>query len=230
MREFSHSLIVSLTTVTDSEARPNFSVPTKTTKLLKSHISRSRGTVRRDDAAPTCQTTMAARQILCLVLYCLSLLASSEAGLRQKFIETSSDVAVREDVAMAEGDEVSQEYDQTDRRRIATAKRVGDDGPGFSVFPLFPLQLCEGDCDSNSDCAGDLVCHQRDSGDGVTSDCSASSSFISGSVDICVKSSSEDSSSGSGGGSTSGGVILRLWWQKGMLKSRFRLPRHQIVL
>jgi hypothetical protein len=178
---------------------------------------------------------MVARQILCLVLSCLSLFSLSEAGLRQKITETSVDVAVREQIAMAKSDEATHEHDQTDRRRLATAKKVGDDsgGSGFSIFPLFPLGLCEGDCDSNSDCAGDLVCHQRDSGDGVTSDCSASSDFISGSTDICVTSSSggssSGSSSGSSNGSTSGGIILKMWWQKGKLvpcmpKSRQIVP------
>jgi hypothetical protein len=28
----------------------------------------------------------------------------------------------------------------------------------------FPLAICEGDCDVDGDCAGDLVCYQRDSG------------------------------------------------------------------
>jgi hypothetical protein len=30
--------------------------------------------------------------------------------------------------------------------------------------PLLPLHHCEGDCDRDTDCAGDMICYQRDRG------------------------------------------------------------------
>jgi hypothetical protein len=30
--------------------------------------------------------------------------------------------------------------------------------------PSLPLQHCEGDCDKDMDCAGDMICYQRDRG------------------------------------------------------------------
>ncbi len=41
---------------------------------------------------------------------------------------------------------------------------VGNDG---SPSEVFPLGLCQGDCDDDDECAGDLICHQRGRNDAV---------------------------------------------------------------
>lgn len=49
----------------------------------------------------------------------------------------------------------------------------------------FPLQRCEGDCDRDSDCAGDMVCHQRDAYEFVPNCAGAEELYSSG--DFCVE-------------------------------------------
>lgn len=58
----------------------------------------------------------------------------------------------------------------------------GNDGNPTSSFPL---GLCEGDCDRNSDCEGDLVCFQRNPGEEVPG-CRGGKSDTSRS-DYCVR-------------------------------------------
>jgi len=58
---------------------------------------------------------------------------------------------------------------------------VGDGGSPASVFPL---GRCLGDCDRDSDCAGDLVCYQRSSSDDDVPGCDGSPE---GSDDYCVR-------------------------------------------
>jgi hypothetical protein len=43
-------------------------------------------------------------------------------------------------------------------------KKVGNDGSPRSVYPLGE---CQGECDKNEDCEGELICFQRDPGDPV---------------------------------------------------------------
>lgn len=40
-------------------------------------------------------------------------------------------------------------------------------GNELDISTLFPLSGCEGDCDNDSDCRGDLVCYQRDAHEAV---------------------------------------------------------------
>lgn len=47
------------------------------------------------------------------------------------------------------------------------------------------LGLCEGDCNTNAECRGDLVCLQRDAGDSAPG-CNLSSSQRNSRVDFCV--------------------------------------------
>ena len=51
----------------------------------------------------------------------------------------------------------------------------------------YPLGLREGDCDGDSDCTGDLVCHQRDGSDPVPSCAGRGDSK----TDYCIHSSDE---------------------------------------
>jgi len=53
------------------------------------------------------------------------------------------------------------EKEYTDPRPLA---KVGNDGLPVEVFPLGP---CEGDCDSDKECAGPLVCFDRSGGEAV---------------------------------------------------------------
>lgn len=47
---------------------------------------------------------------------------------------------------------------------------------------VFPLGVCEGDCDDDGDCDGDLICYQRDSGS--VPGCSGTPS---GNLDYCIR-------------------------------------------
>ena len=64
---------------------------------------------------------------------------------------------------------------------------------------------CEGDCDTNSDCAGDLQCFQRDADSDVVPGCATTGYVTTRSPhDYCYKSGSGSDTSGSGSGSGSG--------------------------
>jgi hypothetical protein len=81
---------------------------------------------------------------------------------------------------------------------------VGNDGnPG----DVFPLGRCEGDCDSNGDCEGDLICIQRDDNEEVPG---CGGSAIAG-VDYCTDSSYRPDSIGNGDYN----FQLRLYWKSG---------------
>lgn len=55
-----------------------------------------------------------------------------------------------------------------------------------SSNPLHALQLeCEGDCDDDDECAGDLICSSRDANEAVPG-CSGDKAEFSG-KDFCVK-------------------------------------------
>lgn len=48
-----------------------------------------------------------------------------------------------------------------------TSKALVVEGNNGSPASAFPLGLCEGDCDSDSDCEGGLTCYQRDANESV---------------------------------------------------------------
>lgn len=83
-------------------------------------------------------------------------------------------------------------------------------GNNGSPSSAFPLKKCEGDCDSDDDCAGNLVCFQR-SGSQSVPGCSGGSSYKE-SHDFCVEPSS---GGGGGGGSSSSSFYLKLYWEQG---------------
>jgi hypothetical protein len=91
-------------------------------------------------------------------------------------------------------------------------KRKGNDGSPSSAFPL---GMCEGDCDNDSECAGDLVCFQRRANQAVPG-CSGGTSDSSP-TDYCV----ESTTLGTTGGVSSADFILRLYWEKGALTQHF---------
>ena len=66
----------------------------------------------------------------------------------------------------------------------ATLDVVGNNREPSSVFPL---AQCEGDCDSDEDCAGDLICFQRDADNDVVPGCVGTPG---GESDYCIKQSS----------------------------------------
>jgi hypothetical protein len=55
-------------------------------------------------------------------------------------------------------------YSNPKERRLQSVAVVGDNG---SPSSRFPLGLCQGDCDRDSDCAGTLRCFQRNGGQDV---------------------------------------------------------------
>jgi hypothetical protein len=85
-------------------------------------------------------------------------------------------------------------------------KRKGNDGSPSSAFPL---GMCEGDCDNDSECAGDLVCFTRRAYQAVPG-CSGGVTD-STPTDYCV----ESTSLGTSGGVPSSDFILKLYWEKG---------------
>lgn len=80
-----------------------------------------------------------------------------------------------------------------DRRKLQSVDVVADNGRPSGAYPL---SLCQGDCDSDDDCDGDLVCFLRDGGDSVPG-CSGGESENAG-ADVCVI-------RGGGGGDNGGG-------------------------
>ena len=60
--------------------------------------------------------------------------------------------------------------------------RVGNDG---KPEQLYPLTLCQGDCDNDDECAGDLICHQREPFEAVPG-CTGGQSE-SGRTDFCIR-------------------------------------------
>jgi hypothetical protein len=95
-------------------------------------------------------------------------------------------------------------------RKLQTAKNVGNNGQPSSVYPL---KVCQGDCDKDSDCTGSLKCFQR-SGLQRVPGCSGTTSKWSG-IDFCYDpdNGSNNNNDDSSGGS--GGFRLRLYWEDG---------------
>ena len=95
---------------------------------------------------------------------------------------------------------------------------LGNNGQPSEVFPL---GLCQGDCDSDDECEGDLVCFQREAYQAVPG-CSGGESEDKG-LDFCVSSGDNsgggDDNNGGGGGSQSSGSTgtfkLKLYWEFG---------------
>ena len=65
------------------------------------------------------------------------------------------------------------------RRRLVDVSNQGNNGRPTSAFPL---GKCQGDCDTDNDCAGNLKCYQRSSGGTVPPGCSGTPT---GSNDYC---------------------------------------------
>lgn len=70
----------------------------------------------------------------------------------------------------------------TQRSLTTTIKYVGNNG---SPAAGFPLGECEGDCDENLDCAGDLICYQRNANEAVPG-CDGGQDESTG-TDYCIR-------------------------------------------
>ena len=68
------------------------------------------------------------------------------------------------------------------RRKLKQVDQVGDNG---SPARYYPLGECEGDCDTNDDCMGNLICFQREPYQGVPN-CDGGEEF-GGRADFCVR-------------------------------------------
>jgi len=124
---------------------------------------------------------------------------------------------------------MEQQQDESSSRQLQAFKYIGDNPSG-------PLGLCEGDCDSDSDCSGNLICYQRDAGQSIP----GCSGMPKGRADFCIQDPSsngdnngDDNGDGGGGGGGGGGdnnnggddnnggggggesFALRLYWQRG---------------
>lgn len=96
-----------------------------------------------------------------------------------------------------------------------TAVYVGNDN-------VSNLGLCQGDCDTNQDCAPGLRCHQRSRGQAAPG-CNLGQSLMNSDNDFCVRETSTSGGSTNTGGSTSSGgsgstgnsFALKLYWEAG---------------
>lgn len=100
----------------------------------------------------------------------------------------------------------------TTRQLLPRVKQIGNN-------PSKPLGLCEGDCDNDDDCQGDLVCFQR----GRRQPIPGCSGNPSNKADFCIKkpsSNGDDNDGGgeNGGGGSSGGggggSFLKMYWER----------------
>jgi hypothetical protein len=78
-------------------------------------------------------------------------------------------------------------------RNLQVANVVGNNGGGG----VFPLGLCQGDCDNDDECLGDLICFQRN---GETIPGCADGDQVNGRADFCI----ENPSDGDGGDDNGG--------------------------
>lgn len=91
---------------------------------------------------------------------------------------------------------VRDEGSQTVPGCSGNADLIGDAGEDFCVLP--PLQIhgnnnitglsaCQGDCDSNNDCSGNLVCYQRSRGSSLVPGCRGDPDALGdGDEDYCI--------------------------------------------
>ncbi len=97
---------------------------------------------------------------------------------------------------------------------------------------VFPLGVCEGDCDVDSDCAGNLRCLQRDSNAGSVPGCNGSDN---GKTDYCVSRSSSPSPPSAPGptptapsptsSSVNQNFKLKMYWEEGYFWQEERFER-----
>lgn len=91
----------------------------------------------------------------------------------------------------------------------------GNDPPS----DVFPLGVCEGDCDTDRDCSGNLICLQREKNDGPVPGCSGNDNSR---TDYCIASNASPIASPTPapptGPSASSGLQnfkLKLYWEQG---------------
>jgi len=111
------------------------------------------------------------------------------------------------------------QHDESSSRQLQSVYDIGKD-------PTRLLGLCEGDCDSDSDCAGDLICYQRDAGQSIPG-CSGTPNSRS---DFCIRDLSlnrdddgnndddgynDDNNNDDNGGDGGESFALKLYWERG---------------
>ena len=108
----------------------------------------------------------------------------------------------------------------------STAHVVGNDGKG-----PFPLGMCEGDCDNDSECKGkDLICYQRDPGDDAPG-CYLDHRRRQSRADFCVRkappggSSKHDNTDSGSGSIGKEKFALKLYWEEGYFWQEERIHR-----
>jgi len=89
-------------------------------------------------------------------------------------------------------------------------------GPPLFVFDdaivesLYPLGQCQGDCDEDEHCEGDLICFRRDGGSNWVPGCSGTTD--EGGADICIDPADEPEGPI---GPTPGSFRLKMYWEEG---------------
>mmetsp|Transcript_28487 Transcript_28487/g.77135 ORF Transcript_28487/g.77135 Transcript_28487/m.77135 type:complete len:1149 (+) Transcript_28487:390-3836(+) len=90
-----------------------------------------------------------------------------------------------EDLEFAEGADTSDESNISDQSQINRPNPIPlEDFGGNPDAKVFPLQLCQGDCDFTEDCAVGLICHRREANEAVPGCIGGEED--SGSSDYCV--------------------------------------------
>lgn len=99
-------------------------------------------------------------------------------------------------------------YDPNDASQQPSSgnPQLNDKGSNWLPVKSYPLGLCEGDCDGDSDCEGDLVCHQRDGNDAVPS-CGGTGTYNN---DYCIRPESETAKP-----PVTGAFRIKMFWAPG---------------
>ena len=118
------------------------------------------------------------------------------------------------------GDSLNNHYDYCVRpQTYVSSNQLAFKGNNGSPSSAFPLEQCQGDCDSDSDCADGLVCFQRDPNEEVPG-CEGGLDDSS-SADYCIApeepSQEAPTPSGTQTGSTSESFSLKIYWQEGYM-------------
>ncbi len=107
------------------------------------------------------------------------------------------------------------QHDGSSSRYLQKFQDIGRD-------PTRPLGLCEGDCDSDSDCTGNLICYQRSAGQSIP----GCSGIPNSNSDFCIRDPSsngdddgnnddDDNNNDDSGGSGGESFALKLYWERG---------------
>jgi len=108
------------------------------------------------------------------------------------------------------------QHDESSSRYLQKFQDIGTKNPTRT------LGLCKGDCDSDSDCSGDLICYQRSAGQSIP----GCSGIPNSNSDFCIRDPSsngddddnngdDDNNNDDNGGGGGESFALKLYWERG---------------